>query len=139
MFADVVFNRPIPPLTYRIPRDMELTTGVRVRVELKNSETVGIVHSLREKPASSYTKPIKEVLDTELVINEDLMQTAEWMARYYLCSIGEALWTVIPKGIRKRGREVDEAVKLVFSPHRYINPVHCCRYNVARFVYLLVR
>jgi len=107
MFADVAFNRPIPLLTYRIPSGMQVTTGVRVRVDLRKSENIGIVHRLRERAECSYTKPIKEVLDTEQVINEDLMKTAEWMARYYLCSIGEALWTIVPKGIKRRDKQVD--------------------------------
>ncbi len=104
MFADIVFNRPIPPLTYGIPSGMNLEPGVRVRVDLRNSETSGIVYRLLEHTDCSYTKSIKEVLDSEPVINEDLMITAEWMAHYYLCSIGESLWTVIPKGIRKRNK-----------------------------------
>jgi primosomal protein N' (replication factor Y) len=108
MFADVVFNRPIPPLTYQIPDDMRLEPGVRVRVDLRNRDTTAIVYSLKDRADCSYTKPIKTVLDNERVINDDLMQTAEWMARYYLCSIGEALWTVVPKGIKRRDRKLDK-------------------------------
>ena len=106
MFADVVFNRPIPPLTYEIPSGMNLKPGMRVRVDLRNSETSGIVYRLLEHTDLSYTKSIKEMLDREPVINEDLINMAEWMAHYYLCSIGESLWTVIPKGIRKRNKTI---------------------------------
>jgi len=107
MFADIVFNRPMPPLTYEIPSGMKLQPGMRVRVDLRNSETSGIVYRLLEQVDLSYTKSIKEVLDGEPVINDDLMNMAEWMARYYLCSIGESLWTVIPKGIRKRHKTIE--------------------------------
>jgi primosomal protein N' (replication factor Y) len=111
MFADIVFNRPIPPLTYRIPENMQVAPGQRVRVDLRGTENTGIVHRLRDRADCSYTKPIKELLDSEAVINEDLMSTAEWMAEYYLCSIGEALWTIVPKGIKKREKLVEpEAV-----------------------------
>ena len=108
MFAEIVFNRPMPPLTYEIPASMDLQPGMRVRVDLRNSETTGIVYRLSEHTELSYTKPVREVLDGEPVINHDLMNTAEWMARYYLCSIGESLWTVIPKGIRKRNKTVSQ-------------------------------
>jgi primosomal protein N' (replication factor Y) len=112
MFADIAFNRPIPPLTYRIPSGMKLIPGVRVRVDLRNSETSGIVYRLLKQTDCTYTKPVKEVLDAEPIINEDLMRMAEWIAQYYLCSIGESLWTIIPKGIRKRDKKVarDETV-----------------------------
>jgi primosomal protein N' (replication factor Y) len=109
MFADIVFNRPMPPLTYEIPADMNLLPGMRVRVDLRSSETSGIVYRLTGRTDLAYTKAVKEVLDGEPVINEDLINTAEWMARYYLCSIGESLWTVIPKGIRKRNKVVQHA------------------------------
>jgi primosomal protein N' (replication factor Y) len=107
MFAEIVFNRPIPPLTYMVPKGMILSPGVRVRVELRNKDTVGIVRMLHEKTDCSYTKPVKEILDSVPVINDDLFETAEWIARYYLCSIGEALWTVIPKGVKRREISVD--------------------------------
>jgi primosomal protein N' (replication factor Y) len=107
MFADVVFNRPIPPLTYTIPTDkMTVLPGTRVRVPLRNREAVGIVYRLKQRSDCSYAKSIYAVLDAEPVISKDLIETAEWISRYYLCSIGEALWTVIPKGIKKREKEV---------------------------------
>lgn len=112
MFADIAFNRPIPPLTYRIPSGMKLIPGVRVRVDLRNSEISGIVYRILKRTDCTYTKPIKEVLDAQPIINEDLMRMAEWIAQYYLCSIGESLWTIIPKGIRKRDKQItrDETV-----------------------------
>jgi primosomal protein N' (replication factor Y) len=115
MFADIAFNRPIPTLTYSIPPDMEISPGTRVRVDLRNSRAVGIVHKLRDRAECSYTKPVREVLDLEPVINEDLLRTAEWMANYYLCSIGEALWTVVPKGVRRSDKQVENPEYLSFG------------------------
>jgi primosomal protein N' (replication factor Y) len=107
MFADIVFNRPIPPLTYAIPTDkMTVQPGTRVRVPLRNREVVGIVYRIKRRSDCSYAKAICAVLDAEPVISRDLIETAEWISRYYLCSIGEALWTIIPKGIKKREKEV---------------------------------
>jgi primosomal protein N' (replication factor Y) len=115
MFADIACNRPIPTLTYSIPPDMEISPGTRVRVDLRNSRAVGIVHKLRDRAECSYTKPVREVLDLEPVINEDLLRTAEWMANYYLCSIGEALWTVVPKGVRRSDKQVENPEYLSFG------------------------
>lgn len=106
VFADVVFNRPIQPLTYEVPKKFStVLPGMRVRVPIKSKITVGIVYRIKEKAEYPDIKEIVEVLDTQPVINDDLIETAEWIAQYYLCSIGEALWTIMPKGIKKR--EVD--------------------------------
>jgi primosomal protein N' (replication factor Y) len=115
MFADIAFNRPIPTLTYRIPPGMKVVPGIRVRVDLRKTETVGIVYKLRDQAECSYTKPIRAVLDLEPVLNDDLLRTAEWMAQYYLCSVGEALWTVVPKGLRRSDKQVENPEYLTFG------------------------
>lgn len=101
MFAEVVFNRPIEPLTYRIPEGLGgVRPGVRVRVPLRGSSVVGIVYRLTVQTRLSEVKQIEEVLDNETLLTADLVDVGEWISRYYLCSVGEALWTIIPKGYR---------------------------------------
>ncbi len=106
MFADVVFNRPIEPLTYRVPQGIDVKPGMRVQVSLRNSNAIGIVYRLVGKTRLARVKEIEEVLDSEPVLNKDLLETAEWIAYYYICSIGEALWTIVPKGIKRRERKL---------------------------------
>jgi primosomal protein N' (replication factor Y) len=104
LFADVVFNRPIEPLTYEVPEGLTLVPGVRVRVPLRRGQSVGIVYRLKPESALTLTRPVAEVLDDEPLLTGELIELGEWISRYYLCSIGEALWTIIPKGYRgKRG------------------------------------
>jgi len=107
MFADIVFNRPIEPLTYEIPSDYRgVYPGMRVAVSLRNRPAVGIIYKLKSETDLSKVKKIDEILDKKPVLNEDLIRTAEWISRYYLCSVGEALWTIVPKGIKKREKQV---------------------------------
>ena len=114
MFAEVVFNKPVMPFTYELKENLGgVSKGMRVTVDLRNKETVGIIYRIKEKPGISNVeiKPVKTVLDNEAVLNEDLIETGEWIARHYLCSIGEALWTIIPKGIKKKDK------KVIFDKH----------------------
>ncbi len=106
MFADVAFNRPIEPLTYEVPRGIDVKPGMRVRANLRNRDSVGIVYRLADETRLTRVKEIEEVFDREPVLNEDLFETARWLAHYYLCSIGEALWTIVPKGIKRRDRKL---------------------------------
>ncbi len=108
MFAEVIFNRPIPPYTYEIPeRFRDVKPGLRVEVDLGGSHTVGIVYRILEKSGVKGLKPLLNVLDSSPVLNDDLFKLAEWISYYYICSVGEACWTMIPKGIKKRDVNVD--------------------------------
>jgi len=108
MYARVVFNRPIPPYTYEIPSGMgSILPGMRVVVELRNKRTVGMVYELTERAEVKNLKPILEVKDSEPVLNDDLLEVAEWISRQYICSVGEACWSIVPKGIRKRNIRID--------------------------------
>ncbi|MFW6138596.1 MAG: replication restart helicase PriA [Spirochaetota bacterium] len=105
MFAQVAFNRPIEPLTYVVPENMSsVRAGVRVKVPLRNTSAAGIVYTLSESSTLKELKSIHSVLDQQPVLNQDLIETARWISEYYLCSIGEALWTISPKGYKKRHR-----------------------------------
>jgi primosomal protein N' (replication factor Y) len=103
LFADVVFNRPIEPLTYEVPEGLALSPGVRVRVPLRQQQSVGIVYRLKADSAYPRTKPVAEALDEAPLLTGELIELGEWISRHYLCSVGEALWTIIPKGFRGRG------------------------------------
>jgi primosomal protein N' (replication factor Y) len=107
MFAHVVFNRPITPLTYEIQsQNIKAQPGMRVSVKLRQKPAVGIIYKITETTDLKEVKPVEEILDGEPVLNSDLIQLGEWIADYYLCSIGEALWTIVPKGFKKREKSV---------------------------------
>jgi len=112
MFANVVFNRPIAPLTYEIPHNVlqsfEVRTliGRRVAVTLRDCPATGIIYKISDTTSVRGVKPIEKLLDAEPVLNEDLIHLAEWISDYYLCAVGEALWTIIPKGYKKSERHV---------------------------------
>ena len=107
MYADIIFNRPIPPYTYLIPDIMNnVKIGMRVEVDLSGKNTTGIVYKIKDKCDFKDIKSIRTVVDKASVLNEDLIKVAEWVAHYYVCTIGEACWAIIPKGVKKRDIKV---------------------------------
>jgi primosomal protein N' (replication factor Y) len=113
MFAEIVFNRPIEPLLYRVPDSLEgVQPGMRVAAPLRGRSAVGVVYRVVRRPLEHEAglKDIKKIvdieglLDTAPVLNRELVELAEWMSSYYLCSLGEALWTIIPKGFKRRDK-----------------------------------
>jgi primosomal protein N' (replication factor Y) len=130
MFAEVVFNRPIEPLLYRIPDVLAgVQPGMRVTVPLRSKSVIGLVYKLvpdSVKCAAGSIKDIEGILDSSPVLNGELFGLAEWMARYYLCSVGEALWTIVPKGFKRREKAspglsecLEESGRIVLTPEQH--------------------
>ena len=79
MFAEVVFNKPVMPFTYELKNNLTgFSRGMRVTVDLRNKETVGIIYRTKDTPGISNVeiKPVKTVLDKEAVLNDDLIGEA---------------------------------------------------------------
>ena len=46
-------------------------------------------------------KPIDSLLDTVPSLTPDLLELGRWISEYYYCSLGEALFAILPAGYRK--------------------------------------
>lgn len=105
-FAEVVFPVPLKKVfTYRIPEALDglVLPGMRCSVSFGRRQTVGIVTGLTRQ-APTYTagiKPIDSLLDTEPSLTPDLLELGKWIGDYYYCSLGEALFAMLPTGYRK--------------------------------------
>lgn len=77
--------------------------GYRVAVPFgRNKVYAGIVRRVCEqKPEVSYElKPIIEVLDTAPIVGEKEMGLWEWIASYYMCSVGDVMRAALPAGLK---------------------------------------
>lgn len=81
--------------------------GCRVEVKFGNRRMTGVVLSENEDlpldcpVGKEKIRPILKATDTEPVLTKELYETAKWLSKYYLCSIGEAIWAMIPGGKRE--------------------------------------
>jgi primosomal protein N' (replication factor Y) len=106
MYAGVVFDIPIDKVfDYRIPESQRdrAAVGVRVRAPFRAGHKAGVVVSLSERTEAPYTKSIVSVLDDAPLVDPPTLGLARWMADYYLCSWGEALFSMVPPGARRAG------------------------------------
>jgi len=116
LFVDVLLPVPIPRLfTYRVPFEWngDVQVGCRVIVEFGKQRVVtGIIGVIHEKPPTQYqAKYILELLDEAPVVNEIQLKLFQWMAEYYVCTMGEALNVALPTGL-----------KLTSESHLQLNP-----------------
>jgi len=103
-------------LTYAIPEplDGKVQVGSCVAVPLRERKVVGYVVAVTDQPPplpeGVKIKPVLEVLSPEPLFDEHLLQLAQFISRYYHCSLDEALQLVIPSGWQ---RVVERVFKLV--------------------------
>jgi primosomal protein N' (replication factor Y) len=71
--------------------------GARVIVPFRSEKLIGVVTGVSdEKPDDFETRQIEALLDEEPLLNEHLLQLAEWIAQYYLAPLGEVLRGMLP-------------------------------------------
>lgn len=118
-YAEVAVNLPIKEdsLIYEIPLEMRnLGIGMRVEVPLKNRKVEGIVISIDKTIPNFYPKKIIRQIDKVEIINSEQIQLARWMKDFYLTSLGECIYKMIPSGRRNRtpgNIEIDVEKKLL--------------------------
>ena len=112
-YLQIVLNIPLnQTFTYSyIPPEKEKPElipeiGKRAEIMFGNKKTQGFIINISDKiPEScpvepSKIKPIKRVIDKEPLFGKELIEMANWIARYYLCTLGEAVFSMIPSGRR---------------------------------------
>ncbi len=104
MFAAVALDVPIDKaFHYSIPEKFsgQIQVGMRVRVPFRKLVKTGFVVGLAEKAEVDYTKPIYGLLDEQPLVDRRTIDLARWIADYYLCAWGEALFAMVPPGARR--------------------------------------
>lgn len=99
--AEVIVNTPVDrSFIYSIPEGLDLSPGMRVKVNFAGRNIIGYVISLHNDfPENVETKDILEVVDKEPIFDKRLIDLARYTADSYLSSAGEALSKALPSGI----------------------------------------
>ncbi len=100
-FVNVILPIPLERLfTYSLTEDetLLLKPGMRVAVPFGKSKIyTGIVYELHQKPPQAYeAKEIHEVLDDYPIVTPIQLKHWEWLASYYMCTLGEVVRSALP-------------------------------------------
>ncbi len=89
-------------------KDIVPERGKRCDVRFGNQNLTGMIVKVHDKipencpVGAEKIRSIKKVLDDERVFTDELFDTAFWISKYYLCAIGEAIFSMVPvKGRRE--------------------------------------
>lgn len=112
-YADLALPGPVRTLfTYEIPDGMAVEPGLRVWVPLRKENVIGLVVHVHDRPPEFETRPVLGVIDSgasltptgsegpaHAVASQELLRLADWVSRYYFCSMGEVLQAALPSGL----------------------------------------
>ena len=109
-YADIVLPLAQPAYTFAIGEGVEVCVGDAVAVQFgKNAVYTGIVWQLHDTPpAKGEAKPILRVLYDKPLLSELQMRFWEWIADYYICSVGEVMRVALPSIIKAKARCEEE-------------------------------
>lgn len=104
-FADVILPLPLSQyFTYRIPVEWEscVLPGSRVVVPFGRSRyyTAIVAHVHTDCPQDYEVKAISTLLDDTPILRRPQLKYWEWVAEYYLCSVGDVYKAAVPSGLK---------------------------------------
>ena len=113
-FVEVILPLPLyVTFTYAVPAGMagSLRQGSRVIVPFgRKKYYTGIVsHEVLKAPEGLEIKEIYSVLDDGPVVRRPQLQLWEWIAEYYLCSVGDVMKAALPAGLKVESETFIEA------------------------------
>lgn len=100
-FADVAVNVPLRAgdrvFTFSVPDALEplIAPGVPVRIRFGPRATSGYIVRLLDQ-VDREVRPLTGVDDRLPVLPADLLALAEWLADFYVCTVGEAVASMLP-------------------------------------------
>ncbi|MEM9363799.1 MAG: primosomal protein N' [Bacteroidota bacterium] len=101
-FLDVVLPIPLERrFTYQITKEEAhfIKRGMRIAVPFGKSKIyTALAFAVHNQAPEAYEpKPIYQILDEVPVINEIQLKHWQWVAEYYMCTLGEVVRTALPK------------------------------------------
>ena len=113
-YLEIILNLPVNQgFTYSyIPPENEKpelipAIGKRAEIMFGNKKTQGFIINISDKIPENCPveegkiKPVKRIIDKEALFGKELIEMATWISRYYLCTLGEAVFSMIPSGRRE--------------------------------------
>ena len=102
-FAETLLPLALPgTYTYSVPEGIKLSIGMRVLVPFGRKKIfTAIVVSLHDREPKGYeVKEILGTLDDKPILRHPQLDFWQWIADYYLCSVGEVYKAALPSGLK---------------------------------------
>lgn len=114
-YANVAFPLSVDQVfTYGVPRDLDavLQPGVRVLAPFRRTKQEGVVVERVDETdlAPKLIKNVSDCLDETPMYSREMLALTKWMADYYVCPWGVALFSAVPAAVRSQKKEQVEVL-----------------------------
>lgn len=113
LYLEIILNLPVNQgftYSYISPEnekpELVPQIGKRAEIMFGNKKTEGFIINIFDKlppncpVEESKIKSVKRIIDKQPLFGEELIEMAKWISHYYLCTLGEAVFSMIPSGRR---------------------------------------
>ena len=96
-----VYTYNIPDVLLPIANRQSPITGCRVLVPLGKKSVIGIIYRRHEGELAPNIKvrDVIQVIDEQPIVTPKQLQLWEWLAQYYMCTLGEVMAAALPSEI----------------------------------------
>lgn len=135
-YADVILPLALgATFTYSVPAELAqvVRVGMRVIVQFgKRKVYSAIIKQIHHKKPSAYqTKDIVALIDDFPIVNSLQLAFWDWIATYYMCSIGEVYKAAVPSGLKLES-ESRLIVNAHFNEIEYLSSTEELLYNIIK-------
>ena len=106
-YAEVAVDAPVGhsrTFSYSIPDRFRLERGQLVWVPFGRRTLQGVVMELTAAPLVEKTRDILQPVDPGRLLDDTAISLAQWLSRYYLCSLFDAVALFLPSGFKAQVR-----------------------------------
>ncbi|HUP04480.1 MAG TPA: primosomal protein N' [Bryobacteraceae bacterium] len=98
-YCDVSVPAPLDqPFTYLLPETLRhrARPGCRILVPFGSRKLTGVVLAVHDDAPAAKAREALRLIDSEPVLDAELMALGQWIANYYCAPLGEVLRTMLP-------------------------------------------
>ncbi len=117
-YADIVLPLAQPAYTFAVPEGMEVAAGQAVVVQFGvRKYYTGIVWRIHDRrPDFKRIKPIERTLYGVPLLTDKQQALWEWIAGYYMCTLGEVMRVALPALMKPSGNSEEEFAEDEYRP-----------------------
>ena len=114
VYVDVILPLPLAgSFTYRLPTsceaDVQMGSRVVVQFGAKRYYTAIVLRKHNEVPRGDYEiKDVIEVLDAPPIVQPEQLRLWQWIADYYMCTMGDVYKAALPSGLKMESETLVE-------------------------------
>ncbi len=142
MYADVLIQYGTKVLdktfTYKIPSNLYVKKGHKVKITFANKEIFGIVLNIKNTTDFENPNEIINIVNPEISLNEELLELGKYLSKETLCTLIKSYQTMLPSSLKVKKidtnyNKYDEYLELKQTPEcieKYINENKKCKSQI---------